>query len=161
MIIVSDTTAISNLVQIGEIDLLPKIYGEVTIPSGVYDELLVLADLGIPIDKVLASSWLSIRTVEATDLYRDLLTELDMGEAESIALAIELQADYLLIDEKKGRKIALEKNLQIIGTLGIIIEAKKLGHVDNIQQKMDDLRNIGFWISEQLYQHVLEIEKRL
>lgn len=161
MIIVSDTTAISNLVQIGEIDLLPKIYGEVTIPSGVYDELLVLADLDIPIDKVLASNWLSIRTVEATDLYRDLLTELDMGEAESIALAIELQADYLLIDEKKGRKIALEKNLQIIGTLGIIIEAKKLGHVDNIQQKMDDLRNIGFWISEQLYQYVREIEKRL
>jgi hypothetical protein len=161
MIIVSDTTAISNLAQIGEIDLLPKIYGEVTIPSGVHDELLVLADLGIPIDKVLASSWLSIRTVKATDLYRDLLTELDMGEAESIALAVELKADYLLIDEKKGRKIALEKNLQIIGTLGIIIEAKKLGHVDNIQQKMDDLRNIGFWISEQLYQHVLEIEKRL
>lgn len=49
----------------------------------------------------------------------------------------------------------------LIGTLGIIIEAKKLGHVDNIQQKMDELRNIGFWISEQLYQHVLEIEKRL
>lgn len=161
MIIVSDTTAISNLVQIGEIDLLPKIYGEVTIPGGVHDELLVLANLGIPIDKVLASNWLFIKTVEATDLYRDLLTELDMGEAESIALAVELQAEYLLIDEKKGRKIALEKNLQIIGTLGIIIEAKKLGHVDNIQQKMDDLRNIGFWISEQLYQHVLEIEKRL
>lgn len=161
MIIVSDTTAISNLVQIDEIELLPKIYGQVIIPEAVHDELSVLPHLGISIDKILAGSWLSIMEVEYTDLYRDLLTELDMGEAESIALAVQLEADYLLIDEKKGRKAALKNKLQIIGTLGIMIEARKLGYITSIQQKMDDLRGVGFWISEQLYHHVIKIEEHL
>lgn len=161
MLVVSDTTAISNLLQINSLDLLQKIYGKVVVPKAVEKELLVLGKLGFPIRDVLAWPWVETKVLSDASLYRPLFEELDEGEAESIALAIELQASYLLIDEKKGRQAAKDNNLQIIGTLGVIIEAKRKGRISNIRSTMDELRKIGFWISTSLYQRVLEIEKSL
>ena len=161
MLVVSDTTAISNLLQIEAIDLLRKLYGNVVIPKSVEQELLVLETLGFPIKDTLSAPWITVKSVQNQAIHESLAGELDQGEAESIALAIELQADYLLIDEKKGRQVARENELQIIGTLGIIIEARRRGYLSSVRKIMDELREIGFWISEKLYQEVLETEAKL
>jgi len=161
MIVISDTTAISNLIQIGALNLLKDIYNEIIIPTAVYNELLVLDSNELPIRKQLNQDWFKIETVIKDSTFLSLSVELDIGEVEAITLAIQKKADYLLIDEKEGRKIAVEKELKIIGTLGILIEAKRRKLIESVKTKMDDLMNIGFWINPKLYNKVIEIEQKL
>lgn len=161
MIVISDTTAISNLIQIQEFELLKKLYQEIIIPERVYEELLILAEFDIQIEELLKAEWIDIKEVKSQELIDQFRKKLDRGEAEAIALAIEMQANYLLIDEKEGRKIAREHQLDIVGTLGILINGKKSGLIESMVEKMDDLRKIGCWISDSLYQEIIEIDKRL
>jgi hypothetical protein len=161
MIVISDTTAISNLIQIGALNLLKDIYNEIIIPTAVYNELLVLDSNELPVRKQLNQDWFKIETVIKDSTFLSLSVELDIGEVEAITLAIQKKADYLLIDEKEGRKIAVEKELKIIGTLGILIEAKRQKLIESVKTKMDDLMNIGFWINPKLYNRVIEIEQKL
>ncbi len=161
MIVISDTTALSNLIQINEFELLQKIYFEIRIPAYVYAELMVLEGLGIQIREILDKEWVRVEQVENTPLLEEILQELDQGEAEAIVLALESKADLLLIDEKQGRKMAKAMGLQIIGTIGILIKAKQIQLIPSVREKMDKLRQIGFWISDSLYQQILRIESNL
>ncbi|MCB9293715.1 MAG: DUF3368 domain-containing protein [Lewinellaceae bacterium] len=161
MIVVSDTTAISNLVQINQLELLEKIYRRIIIPKSVHDELLALNSFGIPIQKILKQEWIEIKEVSSGTLLEKFLAELDQGEAEAVVLAIELKADFLLIDEKLGRRIAKENQIPIIGTLGILLKSKELGLIGSVQEQMDALRNIGFWINADLYNKMLNLEKKV
>ncbi len=86
----------------------------------------------------------------------ELLQDLDLGEAESIALAIEINADYLLIDEFLGRQIAEDLHLKIVGILGVLIQAKKSGKISEVKKYVFDLKAIGFRLNQQLIQGVLE-----
>lgn len=80
----------------------------------------------------------------------------NVGEAEAIALAVELNATRLLIDERLGRQAATERGLKITGVLGILLAAKRQGFVTAVQPTMDDLvAQAGFRISSQLYADVL------
>lgn len=81
---------------------------------------------------------------------------MDLGESESIALAIETKADYLLIDEFLGRQIAEKLDLKIVGILGILIQAKKSGKISEIASYVSALRNVGFRLNQQLIQSVLK-----
>ncbi|MEK6480593.1 DUF3368 domain-containing protein [Catalinimonas sp. 4WD22] len=164
MIVVSDTTAISNLIQINELNILTSLYQEVIIPPTVFDELLVLEDFDIPVKEKLSESWVRVQKVNV-NIYNKLINKyggrLDKGEAEAIALAKEISADYLLIDEKAGRVVARDIQLNIIGTIGILLDARKKGLINSIKNKMDDLRDIGFWISDGLYEEIIKLEQRL
>lgn len=155
MIIVSDTTPFSNLLQIGELELLSKLYQQIIIPTTVFSELKILERRGFSIQDGITVGWIIIQAPQSYDLVNELLATLDPGESEAIALAIELQADYLLMDEKEGRQEARTRSIPIIGTLGILLAAKKEGLITNVQSKMDALRRINYWISEELYQQVL------
>jgi uncharacterized protein len=83
---------------------------------------------------------------------------LDAGEANAIALALELQADDLLIDERLGRQEAIRLGLSIIGILGILLMAKQRSLIPQVQPVMDALINqAGFRVSPQLYQRLLAL----
>lgn len=102
------------------------------------------------------SPW--IKVSEPTDQHQVLIlkTKLDVGEAEAIALAIELKCDLLLIDERLGTRIALEHGLQTLGLVGVLIKAKNEGLISLVEPILDDLENLaGFWIGESLRQKVL------
>jgi predicted nucleic acid-binding protein len=94
-----------------------------------------------------------MRVVEAHDS-RDLaaLRELlDPGEAEAIVVAIELDADLLLVDEKRGRRIAIDRGLAVTGLLGVLAEAKARGLITECRPILDDMiRVAGFWIGDEL-----------
>lgn len=91
-------------------------------------------------------------------MLKHLLLELDLGESESIVLAIELQTPNLLIDEKDGREVALRYHLKPIGLLGVLLEAKKLNLITSVKSCMEDLQTTaGFFISDALYNHVLKL----
>ncbi|MCI4671751.1 MAG: DUF3368 domain-containing protein [Bacteroidia bacterium] len=130
MLIISDTSVITNLIQLNELSLLENLFGRVIIPEKVYSELGKLLAQKKIIDE---SNWIDIRAISDKILYAKLENSLDPGEAEAITLAVELEADVLLIDEKKGRKIAQEHGVLITGLLGVLIEAKEVGLLEEIK----------------------------
>lgn len=155
MIIVSDTSVISNLIQLGELSLLEMLYEEVVIPEKVLDEL---AKVSGHAEIVKDAAWLSVKSASDKGLTSRLQAQLDPGESEAIALAIELEADLLLIDEQRGRHIAKQQGILITGLLGILIEAKSRGIVEKVKPMLNRLiLGIGFWVSPKLYQDVLRV----
>jgi len=157
MLVVSNSSPVMNLAAIGQLDLLEKLYSKITIAQAVYSEI-ALQGAGMPgSNEVQTLFWIETKTVKDRTKVLLLQTELDVGESETIALALELKADLLLMDERLGRAKAASLGLKFIGILGILIEAKRLGYVSNIKQLMDDLMlKAGFWIDHKLYLRVLQ-----
>ena len=154
MIVVSDTSPITNLIQIGCLNLLNVVFGKIIIPQTVYNELCELADQ----KKILADQdWISVIAAENRSVITQLEANLDKGEAEAIALAIELQSDFLIIDEIKGRTIAENMGIKIVGLLGTLLKAKELGYLSELKPKLEQLVKLGFRINPRLYEHVLKM----
>lgn len=155
MIIVSDTSPINNLAAINQLHLLQQLYEIVIIPEAVYREL---TDPSFPVagsTEVQTLPWIQTRSVSST-IIQALSSELDPGEAEAIALAVELQADQLLIDERRGRIVAARFGLRYIGILGILVEARNRGLISAVKPLLDALINqAGFWVAAPLYNSVL------
>lgn len=156
MIVVSNTSPIINLAAIGKLDLLRKHFGEIIIPRAVHDEITIKGR-GEPGDsEVRTLDWLKTIEVEDIPLLTILRRELDPGEAESIALAVQLKAGLLLIDEADARKVASNLGLCFIGLLGLLVKAKEKGYIKKVKPLMDRLKGeAGFWIEDNLYQYVL------
>jgi uncharacterized protein len=157
MIIVSNTSPISNLIIIGEISLLQKIYPKILIPPAVYSELTRLPSLQPTMFSLLGAGWLEIQASTNLKLLDTLNQTLDSGEAEAIALAVELSADRLLIDERLGRSIAASYGLKLRGLLGILINAKQQGLIPVLKPILDRLiSQAGFRVSQALYDQTLQ-----
>jgi predicted nucleic acid-binding protein len=157
MLVVSDTTAITNLLKINLLDLVRKVYREILIPQAVYEELSKLPNQKKIIDN---AKWIKIKSIKDESLAQKLRSRLDPGESEAIVLALELKSDILIMDENAGRRIAKEYGLTIIGLLGILIGAKKRGYIKSVKPHMIDLiENHGFRISESVYNQVLKLAK--
>jgi predicted nucleic acid-binding protein len=158
MIVVSDTSPLCNLALIDHLWLLEAIYQTVIIPTLVAEELAAANNPAIP--AILQLDWIQTRSPTdaaiANQLQRD--RGLDAGEANAIALALELQADDLLIDERLGRREARQLGLSIIGILGILVTAKQRNLIPQVQPVMDALiHQASFRVSPQLYQRVLTL----
>ena len=117
MIVVSDTSPLTALLTVGEERLLPLLFEQVVVPLAVRDELLrthpVMPD------------WLRVVSVKDTGQVVEYCQFVDVGEAEAIELALELHADRVLIDERKGRKLAIQEGVAVIGLLGVVLLAKR------------------------------------
>ena len=106
MIVVSDTSPITNLAAVNQLTLLHQLYGTIIIPQAVYEEM---ASLGYAVPgtiEIITLSWIETRPVTQQNQVNQLLNKLDRGESEGIILALELGADILILDERKGRKVA-------------------------------------------------------
>ncbi len=154
MIVISDTSPITNLIQIDCLDLLNVVFGKIIIPQTVYNELCELAEQKKILDD---QDWISVVAAENRSAITQLETQLDKGEAEAIALAMELQPDFLIIDELKGRTIAEEMGIKIVGLLGTLLKAKQLGHIAELKPKLEELIRLGFRVNPKLYDHVLKL----
>ena len=150
MIVISDTSCVTNLLAIGEEVLLERLFAEVVIPEAVWRELRQEHERLPGFIRIVA-----IRDVRlAQHLASDLLDE---GEAEAIVLAEELAADFLLMDETAGRAVATQRGLRVLGLLGVLRRAKDLGLIAAIRPLLAALQNdAGFWVSPELRQRVLE-----
>lgn len=158
MIIVSNTSPITNLSAIGKIELLKQLYREIIISPDVFQELTQWGDSIPGAKEVKFSDWIKVKPINNTILVQSLKEKLDAGESSVIALASELNADWLIIDEQLGRQIAIEYNLKITGILGILIEAKRQRLIPSVKPVLDDLINIAkFWVSPSLYNRILSI----
>ncbi|MCY7328187.1 MAG: DUF3368 domain-containing protein [Saprospiraceae bacterium] len=157
MIVVSDTSPIGSLFLINRLELLPAIFKEVIIPAKVFQELLVLeTSFGYDLSPIKSAPWLFIRQAVDKEAVKRFYKELDAGESEAIVLAQEIHADFLLIDESEGRIVAQREGLQVIGLLGVLMQAKRKGFIEALKPIMEELRIVAdFRISETLYQSIL------
>lgn len=145
MIVVADATPINYLILIGEIDVLPKLYGRVVIPRTVSEELMrSRAPLKVREWIKQPPNWLEI--LVPTVVVDAKLAKLDAGEREAIALAEELSADQLIVDELLGRREAERRSLPVIGTVGVLREAAEMGLLD-LRSAFDRLRQTSFHVS--------------
>lgn len=155
MLVVSNTSPITNLLQIGQLNLLHHLFGQVIMPKTVYDEFCELPYQKLAID---AETWLIVQSSHQSDLLALLKEGLDAGEAEAITLALEIKADYLIIDERKGRNKAEALGLRIVGLLGVLVQAKQSGYLTAVEPVLTELRNkAGFRIHPALYKRMVEI----
>jgi uncharacterized protein len=138
--------------------LLHQLYGTVLIPEAVYQEL---TDPNFPVagaTEVQTFDWIQTRAVSDRTLVEALSNELDIGKAEAIVLAVEIKADQVLIDERRGRLVATRLNLRYIGILGILIEAKSQGLIAEVKPLLNALTDeAGFWVAEPLRNSVLQL----
>jgi predicted nucleic acid-binding protein len=143
-IIISDTSCLIALQKIGLLNILRELYGEIIITPEVNQEF----GKSLP-------SWIIIRIVQNMDKQSELEKILDKGEASSIALALEAKNTILIIDENKGRKIAKSLNLNIIGTIGVLLQAEKKGYVQDLIVTVLKLVNSGFHLSDDIIDKIL------
>jgi hypothetical protein len=154
--VVSNTTPIIALSVIGRLTLLRELYAEVLIPPAVNSEIMAGGARRAGAAELRHASW--IRTVPLQDPRRaDLLVDLDRGEAEAIALAMELDADLLLIDERLARRYAVRAGLTITGSLGVLLKAKERGLVSEIHPLIQELRRNKIRLSEDVVQQALRL----
>lgn len=140
MIVVSDTSPISNLIQVGKLDLLHEVFGEVLIPPKVHKEILELRNFGIDLKAFLGSDWIHVRAVLEQSQLGGLMNDLDEGELEAIQLAKEVSADWILMDERAGTKIAEILGLHPIGVIGMLIKAKEKRLIPLVIPVIEELR---------------------
>jgi predicted nucleic acid-binding protein len=155
MIIICDTSPLIALSLCNELRFLDILFKDVIVPEKVFDEIM---GPGKPEAEKIAA-WVQGKVQKAAkeQMRRALALSLDAGESEAIALFWEKSADFLLIDEQKGRRIAARHGIKVVGTLGILLLAKQKGLVKVIKPHIELLRRSSIRISEYLYQKALEI----
>jgi len=153
--VVSNTSAIVNLAVVGQLDLLRQLYGEVILPEAVGRELAAMRPPST-LEGVRACEWIQITAVSDRGVVESLMMQLHTGEAEAIGLALEKRADLLLMDERRGRRIASGLGLKCVGLLGVIVEAKSKGLIPAVRPLLEALvAQAGFWTDRELYARVL------
>ncbi|MCW5922059.1 MAG: DUF3368 domain-containing protein [Saprospiraceae bacterium] len=137
---------------------MPALFKKVIVPTKVMSELQLLeTDFRHNLFVLKNASWLEVAVVQNVAHVNLLRAFLDDGESEAIALAKEIGADYLLIDEIEGREAALAEGLKIIGLLGVFMRAKNAGLITLLRPILDDLRiKANFYIHDSPYRQVLQ-----
>ncbi|MEA3358469.1 MAG: DUF3368 domain-containing protein [Thermodesulfobacteriota bacterium] len=162
MIVVSNTSPLTNLAAIGQFNLLKKLYSTIHIAEGVWEELNAQGKHWPGREEVAKSDWVKRYEVKNQKLVNALRQDLDRGEAESIVLSLELNADLIILDEKEGRHTAQRFDLKVVGVIGALLEAKSKGFISNIRPHLDELREIaGFYVKESLYQSIINLADEL
>lgn len=141
MIVVADTSVLLNMALIGEIELLHRLFGAVIAPQAVHAEFARLAASSGRFAGLCMPAWIHSHRVSDAALVTQLQTSLDAGESEAIALALELHADAVLMDETEGRSFAQARGLRTIGIVGILIQARQAGLVPRLGPLLFALRD--------------------
>ncbi len=143
-VIISDTSCIITLSNIGELEILKKLYGRVFITKHVVDEF----QLSLP-------EWFVVENPKNQDLYLSLLPIIGNGESSAIALAYEKKDSLLILDDHKARKIAQKYEIVFTGTLGVILSAKSQGIITEIKPIIERIKKTNFRLSDEVIEKIL------
>jgi uncharacterized protein len=157
--VVSNASPLINLARIDKLHLLHDLYDHLIIPEAVWREIVVEGTGQPGADEVKGASWIEMHAVANRQLVRALQQELDAGEAEAIILALEKEAELLVMDERLGRETACHLGLRYTGVIGVLVEAKHKGLISAVKPHLDALREaVGFRVSDVLHLRVLQNE---
>ena len=145
-VIISDTSCLITLAKINHLIILKDVFKVVTVTS------VIAKEFGTALPDFIETIWPSQIIFE-----KILQMNIDAGEASAIALALECKAPLIIIDDIKARKIAEELNLNITGTLGVLIEATKKGFIKNLRSVLNELAKTNFRLTDELIQYALKL----
>lgn len=143
--VLADTSCLILFNKVGHLNLLHSVYGELLITPEISEEY-----------KRRIPDWIQVKPMIDSEQFKANRTIVDYGEASIITLALEVQFPLLIIDDKRGRKLAQALNLPITGTLGTLIKAKRMGAIDQIKPLLQDLKSNGLRISDQMETFILK-----
>ena len=159
--VICDSSTLIHLSGIGRIHLLKDLFERVTIPPAVWREVVEqgAGRPGVPeVEEARRAGWLAVQAPSDLPLLRHLRHELDAGEAEVVALAVERGASLVLLDESEARRLASTFGLEKTGIIGILIRARMAGRIERLAPELVRLRtDSGFWIDERLFQRALQV----
>ncbi|MDE3259348.1 MAG: DUF3368 domain-containing protein [Gemmatimonadota bacterium] len=153
--VICNTSPLQYLHQANVLELLPALVGQVYIPEAVAAELREGRRRNVPLPAVEELSWLVVRPVRDPTLL-PLVTNLGDGEKEVLALGLETQSPLLLIDDRDARRYARTLELEVSGTLGLLLRAKEQGVLDAVRPVLDRLQSLRFRLNVGTRQKVLE-----
>lgn len=160
MLVVSNTSPVTNLAAVGRLDILQHLYGQITVPEEVRDELVFGGSGNNPgASEVRAGEWFTI--LPADNLQRDQLLRqfraVHRGEAAALALAKQHRADLVLLDDRAAREAARSLQLAYTGIVGVLLAAKHAEFIPWVKPVLDDLRTIArFHLAERVYQAAIQ-----
>ncbi len=157
--VISDSSTLIHLASIGRLALLRELFGHIMIPPAVWHEVVEEGrerSGAAQVADAHREGWIEIESAGNQPLLQLLKHDLDSGEAEVIALAVERNAELILLDESDARRIAAVYGLPKTGVVGILIRARQEGKIRALKPELDQLRTLGkFWMDEGLYQQAL------
>ena len=154
MILIADSSALVALSVCDSLDLLDALFGEVKVPQAVFDEVSVNhKPESAVLERYLQGK---VESVD-TEKYVYLDAYADAGETEAMLLYKQMSADWLLIDDKRGRKIAAVNHINTIGSLGVLLSAKKRGLISAVKPNIDQIVESEVYIGQTLRQIVLDM----
>ena len=156
MKVVSDSTILIGLARIEKTNLLKEIFQDIYIPEAVFKEVADDGKLRAEAKTVREAEWIIKKQIVDYTQANFLMTVLEKGEAEVLVLAKEMQADLLLLDEEKARKSAVRAGFKVMGLIGILIVAKRLGLITNIRTYIEKLQREKFRISDKIVNMALK-----
>jgi uncharacterized protein len=145
-IVVSNSSPLIALEQIGHLNLLEKLFFTILIPPAVTREIA---------PTVVLPAWISERTLTQPIGPQILSTSLGPGESETISLALEVGPSRILLDDRPARRLAQALGLPVIGTLGVLLAFKRRSLLSAVRPCLDALVDHGFHIAPNLYELVL------
>jgi predicted nucleic acid-binding protein len=152
MLVIADSSPLIALVNIGHIDVLPKLFGSVAIPPRVAEELASAKRPQAVRDFISRPpTWLSVRKPSSVEP----ISGIHAGEREAISLAREIEADLLIIDDRRGRRAAIQRNIRTARTIAVLEEAADRRLI-NLNEAFDRLRRTDFRVSERLLSQILK-----
>lgn len=158
MIVVSNTSPITNLAAIGQLELLQRLFGRIIVPDAVVNELTAGGVSWPGAVELAQAGWIGVEAVAERYSVDALRLELDHGEAAAIVLALQMDAELVLLDEQAGRTAARFLGLEVMGVVGVLIRAKQRGYIPRVKPLLDNLRyEAGFFLSVQVYEHALNL----
>jgi hypothetical protein len=145
-VVVADASPLIAFQQIGQLQLLRTMFEVLTVPPAVAREILPSVPL---------APWIVERRLTQPIAPLVLRASLGAGESEALSLAVEIRADLLFVDERAGRRVAAALGLRVVGTLGVLLAAKRTGHITEVRPLVDELLRQGFWVAPRLVKQAL------
>jgi len=150
---VCNATPIISLSSVDKLDILKELFHTVIIPEAVYNEIRAKESYGY---KEVESDFINVEQIKGK-IYSDLLfNQIDLGETETIILAKEINADFVIIDDNMAYRIATNSGLNVTRTLSVLLRAKEKGIIREIKPIIDEMISKGRWYSKRVYRDFLK-----
>lgn len=150
--VIVNSTPVIGLANIGRLDVLRQMYGTITIPQAVFDEI---KSPSVQRQVNANRDWIRVEQINDASQKQMYRAKLHAGEVEVMILAQEKKADLVILDDNAAKKMAKFLGLRVIGTLGILVLAKKRGYIKEVSPVLDALKRDGFFVSDDLCDLVL------
>ncbi len=158
--VICNTSPLQYLHQIGQLSILPTLAESIIVPPAVLVELDAGIAKGLDLPQMENFKWVRIRAPISARAV-SLITDLGPGESQVLMLALEMPGSIALLDDALARRMAIAKGIPIKGTLGLLLDAKRAGHLSAVKPYLDRLQDHGFRLAQHTRDAVLKLAGEL